>query len=37
VNRWVSVVAVLLGLLVLAPTALLAATSTVVLTVDGMT
>ena len=36
-NRWVSVVAVLVGLLVVAPTALLAATSTVVLTVDGMT
>lgn len=35
-NRWVSVVAVLLGLLVVAPSAL-AATSTVVLTVDGMT
>lgn len=35
-NRWVSVVAVLLGLLTVAHTAL-AATSTVVLTVDGMT
>jgi hypothetical protein len=35
-NRWVSVVAVLLGLLVVAPSGL-AATSTVVLTVDGMT
>lgn len=35
-NRWQSVVVVLLGLLILLPTAL-AATSTVVLTVDGMT
>jgi hypothetical protein len=35
-NQWVSVVAVLLGLLVVAHTAL-AATSTVVFTVDGMT
>ena len=36
-SRWVSIAAVLLGLLVVAPTASLAATSTVVLTVDGMT
>jgi hypothetical protein len=35
-NRWVSVVAVLAGLLVVAHTAS-AATSTAVLTVDGMT
>jgi hypothetical protein len=35
-KRWVSVVAMLLGLFVAAPTAL-AATSTVVFTVDGMT
>lgn len=35
-NRWASIVAGLLGLLVVAHTAL-AATSTVVLAVDGMT